>query len=118
MIPEEQDEKETEAAAVAAAAADAAAAAARPLGFVIDGFPATAAEAMALERALTGLDTERADLIVRRCSGVAPPAPQELAAHAEPEYVSGRGLHSSTFLLNLSAFCWIGGVFRGCLGRV
>ena len=28
----------------------------------------------------------------------------------------GRGLHSSTFRLNLSAFCGIGGAFRGCLG--
>jgi len=26
-----------------------------------------------------------------------------------------RGLHSSTFQLNLSAFCGIGGAFRGCL---
>jgi len=25
-----------------------------------------------------------------------------------------RGLHSSTFRLNLSAFCEIGGTFRGC----
>jgi len=29
--------------------------------------------------------------------------------------VSGRGLHSSTFRLNLSAFCAIGGAFRGSL---
>jgi len=27
-----------------------------------------------------------------------------------------RGLHSSTFRLNFSAFCGIGGTFRGCLG--
>jgi len=27
-----------------------------------------------------------------------------------------RGLHSSTFQLNASVFCGIGGVFRGCLG--
>jgi hypothetical protein len=27
----------------------------------------------------------------------------------------GRGLHSSTFRLNVSAFCGIGGVSRGCL---
>ena len=27
-----------------------------------------------------------------------------------------RGSHSSTFRLNLSAFCGIGGTFRGCLG--
>ena len=30
----------------------------------------------------------------------------------------GRGLHSSTFRLNLSAFCGIGGTFRDCLGGV
>jgi hypothetical protein len=31
---------------------------------------------------------------------------------------AGRVLHSSTFWLNLSAFCGIGGVCRGCLGDV
>jgi hypothetical protein len=30
----------------------------------------------------------------------------------------GRGLHSSTFWLNVSAFCGIGGAIRGCLGDV
>ena len=30
----------------------------------------------------------------------------------------GRGLHSSTSRLNLSAFCGIGGTFRGCLEGV
>jgi len=29
---------------------------------------------------------------------------------------AGRGLHSFTFQLNVSAFCGIGGAFRGCLG--
>ena len=29
-----------------------------------------------------------------------------------------RGLHSSTFRLNLSDFCGIGGAFRGCVGSV
>ena len=29
-----------------------------------------------------------------------------------------RGLHSSTFRLNVSAFCGIGGAFKGCLGGV
>ena len=29
---------------------------------------------------------------------------------------TGRGLHLSTFRLNLSATCGIGGAFRGCLG--
>jgi len=30
----------------------------------------------------------------------------------------GRGLHSSTLQLNLSAFCVTGGAFRGCFGGV
>jgi len=30
----------------------------------------------------------------------------------------GRGLHSSTFRLNVSTLCGIGGAFRGCLGVV
>jgi len=30
----------------------------------------------------------------------------------------GRGLHSSTFRLNVSAFCGIGGVLGGCIGVV
>jgi len=32
--------------------------------------------------------------------------------------VLGRGLHSSTFRINVSAFCVIGGAFSGCLGGV
>jgi len=32
--------------------------------------------------------------------------------------VKGWGLHSSTFQLNLSAFCGIGRACRGCLGGV
>jgi hypothetical protein len=31
---------------------------------------------------------------------------------------SGRGLHSSTYQLNVSASCGIGGACRGCLGGV
>jgi hypothetical protein len=31
---------------------------------------------------------------------------------------AGRGLYSSTFRLNLSAFCGIGGTLRGCVGCV
>jgi adenine phosphoribosyltransferase len=31
---------------------------------------------------------------------------------------SGRGLHSFTLRHNVSAFCGIGGAFRGCLGGV
>jgi hypothetical protein len=30
----------------------------------------------------------------------------------------GRGLHSSTFRLNVSTFCGIGGAFEGCLGGI
>jgi len=30
----------------------------------------------------------------------------------------GRGLHSSTIRLNVSAFCGTGGAFRGCLGGI
>jgi len=30
----------------------------------------------------------------------------------------GRGLHSSSFRLNVSAFCGIGCAFRGCLGGI
>jgi hypothetical protein len=30
----------------------------------------------------------------------------------------GRGLHSSTYTLNVSAFYWIGCAFGGCLGSV
>jgi len=32
--------------------------------------------------------------------------------------VVGRGLHSSTFQLNLSALYWIGGTRRGCVACV
>ena len=32
--------------------------------------------------------------------------------------VDGRGLHSFTFELNVSAFCGIGGASKGCLGGV
>ena len=31
---------------------------------------------------------------------------------------TGRGLHSSAFRLNVSAFCGIGGALRDCLGVV
>ena len=31
---------------------------------------------------------------------------------------AGRGLHSSTFRLNVSGFCGIGGAFRGSFGDV
>jgi hypothetical protein len=32
--------------------------------------------------------------------------------------VAGRGLHSPTFWLNVSAFCGIGGAFRNCVGAI
>ena len=34
---------------------------------------------------------------------------------ADSTAAAGRGLHSSIFWLNVSAFCGIGGAFRGCL---
>jgi hypothetical protein len=34
------------------------------------------------------------------------------------QHGSGRGLHSPTFKLNVSAFCGIQGAFMGCLGSV
>jgi len=34
------------------------------------------------------------------------------------ELLSGRGLHSSTLQLNLSAFCVTGAALRGCFGDV
>ena len=38
------------------------------------------------------------------------------AANAVEKLITaGKGLHSSTFWLNLSASCGIGGAFRGCL---
>jgi len=37
---------------------------------------------------------------------------------APKELVNGRGLHSSTLQLNLSAFCVTGGAVRGCFGGV
>jgi len=46
----------------------------------------------------------------------APACKAELAAGQS--LLTGRGLNSSTFKLNVSASCGIGGVFRGCLGGV
>ena len=39
-------------------------------------------------------------------------------AAATEARITGRGLESSTFQLNESAFCGIGGAFRGCPGGV
>jgi len=44
--------------------------------------------------------------------------PLDFSEHREPPKDLGRGLHSSTFRVNLSAFCGIGGALRGCLGGV
>jgi len=38
--------------------------------------------------------------------------------HGAGGHEGGRGLLSSTFRLNVSAFCYIGGTFEGCLGDV
>jgi hypothetical protein len=38
--------------------------------------------------------------------------------HVDLESGGGRGLHSSTFWLNVSALCGIGGPLKGCLGDV
>ena len=61
----------------------------RPRGFVIDGFPSTRSEAAALEKALTGLDPAVGDAVRSRVSAVAPPTPNEIAAKADPNFVSG-----------------------------
>ena len=37
-------------------------------------------------------------------------------SHGRNRGPQSRGLHSSTFRLSVSAFCGIGGAFRGCLG--
>jgi len=42
----------------------------------------------------------------------------ELAEGGGGAGARGRGLHSSTFQLNLSVLYWIGGARRGCVGRV
>ena len=40
------------------------------------------------------------------------------AGRAVRRVYTGRGLHSSTFRLNVSSLCGIRGAFRGCLGGV
>ena len=76
-------------AAYEAAAAELEATYPRPPGYVIDGFPCTAAEAAALERALTGLDETRAESLRASVSVVAPPAEHEILARVDVSYVSG-----------------------------
>jgi len=39
---------------------------------------------------------------------------QAVNAQVKGDKLDGRGLHSSTFQLNVSALCGIGGAFRGC----
>jgi len=42
----------------------------------------------------------------------------EPAAVVQALLPAGRGLHSSTFRLNVSGFCGIGGAYRGRMGGV
>ncbi|KAF5829801.1 hypothetical protein DUNSADRAFT_15464, partial [Dunaliella salina] len=49
-----------------------------PQGFIVDGFPRTEAQAVALERALTGLDLQAEQAVVEQASRVAPPPPEAL----------------------------------------
>lgn len=44
-------------------------------GFILDGWPATVSEAVALERGLTGLDLQREEAIHARSPRLAPPPP-------------------------------------------
>ena len=46
------------------------------------------------------------------------PCPTEYTAHVDERATMGRGLHSSTFRVNLSALYAIGGARRGCVARV
>ena len=68
--PVETDPKKAAAAAKAKAAGEPEK---LPQGFVVDGFPRTAAQSEALERALTGLDLAQEAAIVAAASVVAPP---------------------------------------------
>ncbi len=57
-------------------------------GFVLDGFPATEAQAMALERALTGLDLDSEADLLQNASQVAPP-PEGVLPQLQRPLVSG-----------------------------
>ena len=67
-------------------------------------------------------DHRRSDPRVQTCTGDAVHA--QLCGHGEERedggtrQLWGRGLHSSTLQLNLSAFCVTGGADRGCFGVV
>ena len=50
--------------------------------------------------------------------GAAATGSGEWVAHDAFSEARGRGLHSFTFLLNVSAFCAIGGALRVCLGVI
>ncbi|GLC51118.1 hypothetical protein PLESTB_000467700 [Pleodorina starrii] len=76
------------AAAAAAAAAQAQAAGNEPRGFVVDGFPRTAAQAVMLERLLTGLDLDSEQALIDAASIVAPPPASALPQVGRP-LVSG-----------------------------
>jgi len=71
--------------------------------------------------------TETAPRAVNHAAGMIPPCPllPRSSSSASGFFFCGmredpvlRGLHSSTFWLNLSAFCGIGGACRGGLGGV
>jgi len=55
---------------------------------------------------------------LRRYEAVSLRREEELTKQLSGGDHGGRGLHSSTFQLNLSASCGIGGAFSGCLGAV
>ncbi|GFR40940.1 hypothetical protein Agub_g1600 [Astrephomene gubernaculifera] len=57
-------------------------------GFVVDGFPRTAAQAMLLERMLTGLDLDAEQQLIDSASTIAPPPPNALPQVGRP-LVSG-----------------------------
>jgi len=57
---------------------------------------------------------QAAMLFFHRCS----PPESDLERPDVTKWLQGMGLHSSTFQLNLSALCWIGGAHRGCVARV
>lgn len=53
-------------------------------GFVLDGFPRTAAQAVLMERLLTGLDLAAEQALVDGASAIAPPEPDQLPQVSRP----------------------------------
>ncbi|GIL73035.1 hypothetical protein Vretimale_4669 [Volvox reticuliferus] len=76
------------AAAPAAAAAAPQPSGSEPRGFVVDGFPRTAGQAVLLERLLTGLDLDSEQALIDAASTVAPPPASALPQVGRP-LVSG-----------------------------